>query len=699
MKRLLSLFLSLVLGSAGLIKAQTDAPPEREHPTAPDELPPLQQPRPRVNGRLQVEFAGATAFPERRLREGIDRQVREIEKYGLDEPNAYDAGFFLESFYRKNGYADAEVTAAITGPWQLRLTVDQGPLVRLGEITVTGNTAYDSETIEKYLLGPTRERFPRIRDVLRLPYVDVDVRAGTDLVRRLYASEGYLDAEVSDPEPTFSDDGTVANISLKITEGVQYHFGAIHFDGPLVFPREDLLAAVAEQTKNIFTPGRLLAAERALEDYYRQRGYFTATVQANGDPTEAKDGVVPITIQLQPGIKYFFDGVAVTGNSGVKTAFIQRRLASLSGQAYDPARVDRGFRELIDTGLFRNVRITPTPVNGDQLRLDVAVDEAKPREFGIGVGYATYDGGILSLSYADRNLFGTGRPLTIEAEINQRGYNGQIKYSDPWFLETDYQLELRAYGLTRDMRGFTKNELGFRPSIQKDITDHWNVSAFVLAEYNRTTNILITPESLVGRESYSLFAVGMTQTLDYRNNPTLPTRGYIFTTAVDFAPNGLGNVAYIRGVARFSYYVPITARSSLAIGARGGIISSLNDETLPIDERFFNGGATTVRSFSEYTLGPRDKNGYPLGGEAFTVFNLEYTFPIVGDLFGAVFTDAGNVVSDAANFGLEDMRYAVGAGLRYNLPIGSIRLDYGLNPSPRDGEAQGAWHFAIGVAF
>jgi outer membrane protein assembly factor BamA len=329
----------------------------------------------------------------------------------------------------------------------------------------------------------------------------------------------------------------------------------------------------------------------------------------------------------------------------------------------------------------------------------VAVDEAKPREFGIGVGYATYDGGIVSLSYADRNLFGTGRPLTVEAEINQRGYNGQIKYSDPWFLETDYELEVRAYGITRDMRGFTKNELGFRPSIQKDITDHWNVSAFILAEYNRTTNILITPESLVGRESYPLFAVGMTQTLDYRNNKALPTRGYILTSAVDFAPDGLGSVAYIRGVARFSYYLPITARSSLAIGARGGIISSLTDEPLPIDERFFNGGATTVRSFSEYTLGPRDKNGYPLGGEAFTVFNLEYTFPIIGDLFGAVFTDAGNVISDAANFGLEDMRYAVGAGLRYNLPIGSIRLDYGLNPSPRDGEAQGAWNFAIGVAF
>ncbi len=106
-----------------------------------------------------------------------------------------------------------------------------------------------------------------------------------------------------------------------------------------------------------------------------------------------------------------------------------------------------------------------------------------------------------------------------------------------------------------------------------------------------------------------------------------------------------------------------------------------------------------MRSFSELTLGPKDHAGYPLGGQAFTVFNVEYTFPLVGDLYGAVFVDAGNVIPNAANFGVENMRYALGAGLRYNLPIGAIPFDYGLNPDPKDGEAQGAFHFAIGVAF
>ena len=111
-------------------------------------------------------------------------------------------------------------------------------------------------------------------------------------------------------------------------------------------------------------------------------------------------------------------------------------------------------------------------------------------------------------------------------------------------------------------------------------------------------------------------------------------------------------------------------QSSLAFGARAGIVHSLNhsgpDEptTIPIDERFFNGGATTVRSFGERDLGPHDPKGNPIGGEFFTVFNVEYTFPIYGELQGAVFFDAGDLLPTSEELGVDDMRYALGLGLR-----------------------------------
>jgi outer membrane protein assembly factor BamA len=106
-----------------------------------------------------------------------------------------------------------------------------------------------------------------------------------------------------------------------------------------------------------------------------------------------------------------------------------------------------------------------------------------------------------------------------------------------------------------------------------------------------------------------------------------------------------------------------------------------------------------VRSFGERELGPHDPKGNPIGGEFFTVFNIEYTFPIIGELQGAVFTDAGNLLPTSEKPGLDDLRYALGFGLRYKLPIGPIRLDYGFNPDPHAHEDDGAFHFSFGFAF
>ena len=697
--KLIWMFLAMTLALVSGGPAQTDSAAVHEIPPPPPVLqapvaPPLQK-----RGKLQLEFAGTGTFRPWQLREGITRQIQTIEEYGLDDANVYDAVFFLESFYRKHGYSQVEVTSKVLGPWRLLLTVNEGPLTRVGAITFVGNEAYDAAALTNYLLGPTRERYPRIRQDARLPFVESDIYSGVDLIRRLYAAEGYLDSQIDPPDFTFNADNTSAAINLNIKEGIQYKFGDIRLEGQLVFPRETLLETILAETKSIYTEGRLTAAQRKLEDFYKKHGYFAVSIDADGDPAAAVDGKVPTVFRIKPGPVYHFDGVTVSGTEGVKPSFVEKRLQRLQGKVFDPDAIDERFRELIETGLFRNLRITPEAIAGDLVRLDVSVEEAKSKELGFGLGYASFYGLIVDLSYTDRNFLHSGRPISFTAEWNQRGLSGEFRYTNPWLFDSDYRFEVRAYALTSTLKGYAKNEFGVQPTFTRSLTKNWDISAFFLAKYVVLTDILITPESLVGPEDYSVVGFGLSQSIDFRNNKVLPTKGFIFQTSVDFAPDGLGAVSFVRGNARFSYYVPVTSKSSLAFGARAGLISPLSSDQLPIDERFFNGGASTVRSFSELTLGPKDRLGYPIGGESFTVFNVEYTFPIWGDLYGALFADAGNVVQEAANFGVENMRYAVGGGLRYNLPIGAMRLDYGLNPSPRPGEAQGAFHFAIGAAF
>jgi outer membrane protein assembly factor BamA len=224
--------------------------------------------------------------------------------------------------------------------------------------------------------------------------------------------------------------------------------------------------------------------------------------------------------------------------------------------------------------------------------------------------------------------------------------------------------------------------------------------------------------ALLGDTSYFVSSIGLTQTLDLRDSKVNPSRGLVLDNTIDFATSAIGsNVNFVRSTARFTYFIPFghepaqghpDHRTLLALGARTGIIHSLEDKTgpaeIPIDERFFNGGNNTVRSFAERDLGPHD-HGHPIGGEFFSVFNVEYTFPIYGEILGAVFFDAGNLLPNSTDpfesvtAGFEEMRYAVGIGLRYKLPIGPVRLDYGYNPDRRPDEDVGAFHFSFGFAF
>src|SRR5439155_1508831 len=229
-------------------------------------------------------------------------------------------------------------------------------------------------------------------------------------------------------------------------------------------------------------------------------------------------GHVPVVVVISPGPVYKFGEVNVTGLRRLRPSYVHNRFTSLQGKTYSPDVLDEKFRELMRTGLFNVLQINPQPDGGNYLRLDVAAEEAKAKEFGVSVGYGSYVGGIIGFSFADRDLFGYGRPLITSIEVSQRGYKGEILWDDPHFLESD--------------------------------------------------------------------------------------------------------VALFRTTARASYFIPL-GKTLLEFGARAGLVRPLKESTsditaIPIDERFFNGGSTTVRSFGERDLGPHDHRGHPLGGEFYT---------------------------------------------------------------------------------
>jgi outer membrane protein insertion porin family len=684
----------------------------------------IKQQEKRAQRTSLIEFRGQRAFSEEDLRSALKEELTTIDDFGLSPARADDLAFFLEVFYRKHGYAKVDVHYAIESQDRLRLDITEGPRLTLGTVVFDGNAREPNDKLLEYVLGPTRERYSKLER--NLPFVAADMQEGAGLVHRLYIAEGFLDAVVDPPRYTFHDQASQVDVVIPIHEGKQYFFGSISFSGQRIYDNETLRGQMLDLLRQPYTEARLTDIPRRLEAYFKARGYYDVEVVASGAPEEAVDGRVPVHVGITAGSVYRFDGVTVAGLERLRPSYVVKRFSKLRGKIYSPDDLDEHFQTLMRTGLFNIVQIKPVPVDGHLLRLDISAEEAKSKEFGFSIGYGTYEGGIAGVQYRDRDLFGYGRPLTTSIEVSERGYRGDILYEDPFFLDTDFAFKARLAAFTFRFDGYTKFELGGRLDLTRKITKYDEAGVSFAVRHVKIIEADIKPIFL-GDENYFVNTLGFTNTLDLRESPFVNPRGFLLNNTVDLAASAFGSdIEFIRGTIRVGYYLPFGPKpltpgvvedepgtplqrwfqqSSIAFGARAGIIHSLTVSgpeeatAIPIDERFFIGGSDTVRSFIERELGPRDNKGHPLGGEFFTVFNVEYTFPIFGELQGALFTDAGNLLPTSEEPGLDDMRYAVGVGLRYKLPVGPIRLDYGVNPDPRPDEHSGAFHFSFGFAF
>ncbi|MBS0661144.1 MAG: BamA/TamA family outer membrane protein [Verrucomicrobia bacterium] len=665
--------------------------------------------QPALAAAVTLEFPGARAFAEPALREALADPLESIDREGLTPATADDAAFFLELFYRRHGFSKALVTATIQSRDRLRLSVDEGVKLRLGEVKFVGARGLPETRLRDYFLAPTRSR--EAAGALVLPYIAGDLQSGLQTLQTLYESEGYLQARVQLIPPRVR--GETVDLTVLVREGRQSRFGPVRLTGlptaepvrprvwwrrllakrDLLSPRQRLEVGLAELSAGPYTPATAEAMAQKVAEYLKSRGHYSATARAVSG--RSRNGRVPVVIAARPGPVLRFGDVRVTGTERLKPAYVRNRFLALQGQRYSPERLDEVFSDEMRTGLFQNLRLAPQPEPDGTLRLDVAVTEAKAREFGVSGGFSSFDGPIFGVEYRDRNFRGTGRPLSLRADYSARTLAGEILYEDPHLFETDNRFRARLSLATRDLDSYTKREIGLLLSLSRRPLKAVELGVFAQIRAVEISELKVAPAE-AGRLKYVIPSLGATLSLDGRDSPLNPLRGLAFNASADFSA---GQFQFLRATARLSYYLQL-GRTGLSLGLRGSVLRPFNGggrNSIPIDERFFLGGSTTVRSFTERRLGPRDAvTGKPTGGLTSVTFNAEYNFPIWKELRGAVFYDAGALGRDS---GLGSIRQGIGAGLRYALPIGPLRIDYGFNPSPRPGESRGALHIAFGVAF
>jgi outer membrane protein insertion porin family len=647
-------------------------------------------------------FQGLRDFSEKDARESLDDQWKEIQKKGLTASRANDAAYFFKLALRQQGYTEADVVSRILEGNVLQLTVEEGQPLLLGKIALLGVNALDAALLKEAMVKEMKGRQSLLERKGDLPFVKGAIVRGVGAIESYAGYEGFLRATAELESFSKPNKDRRVDVTVRVNEGPAFKIKSVTIMGleePLFGKVEDAAEPSVGRPLNAANVRGLQGA--VLRDL-NERGYFDATVEVTeGKPDESfEETAVDVVIAVMSGPVYRVGHIEVIGHQALPASFVEKRFKRMMGDAYDPIEVRRVYREFAQTGLYENIEITPVPAEAGIMTLQVEVEEAKFRQLGPYGGFGSFDGYILGTRYINRNLFGTRRSLQSQLEVNGRGIQGELNYLDRWFVDSRWRFGVQINAGTRELLGYDKWELGALASFSYDLSDHASLSFYSGFDHvSLTANRFVDAE--IRSEDYQVQTFGLSYRWDHREDLEPDGHGYLFDVNLDYATSFLiGDVSFLRSQMRLAHYWKLPWETELRLGARIGAMQPLGDtDVIPVDLRFFSGGGQSVRSFPERELGPQDRRGHPTGGEFYTVFNAEYSIPLRDSFYLAVFADVGNLLDSIDNISLDDMHFAAGLGLRYDLPIGPLRVDYGFNLNREQGEPTGSFHVGFGFAF
>jgi outer membrane protein insertion porin family len=652
---------------------------------------------------VELAVQGNDSIPRRRLSRVLQDRLLDLSRHPGSEAVLEDVRFAVEDLYRGQGYPDVVVEVS-TEPAEdrqvLEVSVREGTPVTVGDLEIVGGDGFERERLLTFWLrkgSGTLGLGPPL-------FVESDMRGFAQSLRIFFRGEGYLEAEV--PPPVFQrrDGEPVVDVRIAIEAGPRYVVGQVGI--------QDAIRAALGDSQASLKPGAAAEVRRMegfrsqVVDGLRERGRPDPHVRLDLRRRIDADGhFVDVTVEGEPGPLAVVEGVDVEGLERTDESVVRAQLEVPLGQPFQGGSVDASLRNLYLTGLFQRVDVRNDWIGDEtesprRMRLHLTFVEQETRTVEALLGWGSYERARGKLRFEEANLFGTGRGLVVEGRVSQRGWRTLTTVTDPNFLRSGLTLSVSADALRREEPSFLDRAYGGTVALGRQVTDHWVVrGGYSYRLHDGLTSDVLDPAAAI--ESYTEGSPFLESRYDTRDSLIYPRSGYQIAVQADTnAPAFGSDLDFTRLRFAASAYLPFGDDSGLAFRTDQGLLwPSDGADTIPLQERFYNGGENTVRSYRESLLGPLDANGRPLGGSFRNVFGIEIRSRLLGMLEGALFVDAGNVGTDSGDFGLSDLRYAVGAGLRIALPIGPIRFDAGINPEPRDGDRDWVLHISVGYPF
>lgn len=551
------------------------------------------------------------------------------------------------------------------------------------------------------------------------------------LLTNYYHQKGFLDVWI---EPGIKRRGENLEVIYRVNEGKQFLLGGIQVTGGKLVSNADLRKNFTTRDGQIFNRQAIENGLNIIEDWYYNHGKPYVNLI---EKEIKKDSIIFVDLTVKENELVHIGVIQYVGLNKVREYVVRRELEVRLGDLYSRKKIEESQKNIYSTGLFNFVglELQTMDTSRTKARLLVKVVEKKSRWVGFKLGVAyeqeTVYGGSFDFTteFGHRNLFGTARTIflniipSLSYDFNKNDFVNpknqfSLTYVEPWigFTRTPGILQIAYYQVrplhSADYDYFTSSFMA-----RHRFSDSRELSATLTFD-----RVKILENDTLGQSYFSqtqgqdfIYSVSSSYVRDSRDNYLNPQYGSVTNATVKFAysksrdqnTRAITINRFLKFDVTWNRYqrFPLKRNWILASRLRTGTIAELGRRTIvPRTERFYLGGASTVRGYPEQLLGPvsyEEKTGrmQAIGGKLVVLANLELRIPLFWLLWGEVFLDGGNVFLQKEDFKLNSIKTSSGFGLAVITPFGPVRFDYGLKLRPEKNESKREFHIGISFAF
>jgi len=611
---------------------------------------------------------------------------------------------------------------------------DQGT-IRVDHLKFTGIKSVDEGQLKSALATQASSWLPWGAD-----HYFTRERFEADLKRivAFYRDRGFPDAKVKSFDVKLNDKKDAVDITVNIDEGQPIVVQDIELNGLDVLPGRHLnLLKQRIPIKTGAPLDRALAqtTREMILDEIKDHGYPYATVRLTDHPGKNDHSVV-LTVDVTPGQIARYGPIDITGNSSVSDNVVRRQLTFRPGMRYRLSQIQESQRKLYALETFQFANIEPEVKEGEQPEIvptKITVTEGNHRKVNFGIGYGSEEKARVTADWRHVNFFGGARTMQLLGKYSSLDRGVRANFKQPAIFGPRYGLLVSGQAWHESEPAYTLNTNGGSTTLERPLArpgpysqrlattflsikytnqyENYTISNEALADLSFRDELIalgLDPRTGTGHGLLSSFAFDIRRgTAESQINAR---NGYVVSAHLEQAGKLLqGNYNYWETTLEGRGYLALGQRALVAVRVRGGSIDGFGSQDLnvPFFKRYFLGGASSLRGWGRFEVSPLSGSGLPIGGSTLLESSAELRVPIWGNLSAVAFADAGNVWTNPWDFNLNQLRYDVGPGLRYNTPIGPFRIDLGyqLNPIPGllvNGKPETRHfrvHFSIGQAF